>query len=519
MGLYQNFPYTNLHELNLDWLIEQLNKISSSSVLSVNGQTGQVILYENATVQFPNIPENNWTIVRMADGTTRGIYFGADDKAYIVHGATLEAVYSANNQPPYPVTRVNGQTGDITLYQEQFVQLPSLSDINMHNWTLFRNLNNMAEGIQFGEDGSAYIIHGTQRYLIYTTHDAPQGVVESVNGLSGTVVLFTDSQGDITFPAYSNPDFAGWILKRNINGTVLGIGFNEDGTLEFKCGGASYKIYTANDTPDSYVTDPTTALQEVTEDSPSDYWGLLRTTTEGQVGIIFENTNPDNPSVYLAYTDSNDQQQSVQLVTLNDIPQSSVISINSKSGIVTLYGSDIQVSSSDSRTIDQAIENIKQVLCYVENTDIAVHNIAVGDYVLWKNSLYTCSNAITAGDTLSASNLDPSSSTVFDEINQLKTGIGTIAIKKGPIYSPSSINFNLLMKDSICEVNVGQSVTNGPTGAAFYGVVETISVGTGARFCIQKAYRISNGVLVGLYYRCLYWDTSTWSPWKQVTLT
>ena len=519
MGLYQNFPYTNLHELNLDWLIEQLNKISSSSVLSVNGQTGQVTLYENATVQFPNVPEDNWTIIRMADGTTRGIYFGADDKAYIVHGASLEAVYSANNQPPYPVTRVNGQTGDITLYQEQFVQLPSLSDLNMHNWTLFRNLNNMAEGIQFGEDGSAYIIHGTQRYLIYTTHDGPQGVVESVNGLSGTVVLFTDSQGDITFPTYTNPDFAGWILKRNINGTLLGIGFNEDGTLEFKCGGASYKIYTSNDTPDSYVTDPTTALQEVTEDSLSDYWGLLRNTSEGQIGIIFENTNPDTPSVYMAYTDSNDQEQRVQLVTFDDIPQSSVISINSKSGIVTLYGSDIEVSSSDSRTIDQALEDIKQVLCYVENTDIAVHNIAVGDYVLWKNALHTCSNAITAGDSLSASNLTPSSTTAFEQINQLKTQTNKIAIKYGPAYNPASINFNSLALDCVCEVNVGQGVTNGPTGAAFYGVVETISIGSTGRFVIQKAFRVSNGLLIGIYVRNFYRDQSAWSTWKQVTIT
>lgn len=405
MGLYQNFPYTNLHELNLDWLIEQLNKISSSSVLSVNGQTGQVILYENATVNLPAVPEDSWTIVRMADGTTRGIYFGADDKAYIVHGATLEAVYSANNQPPYPVTRVNGQTGDITLYQDQYVQLPSLSDLNMHNWTLFRNLNNMAEGIQFGEDGSAYIIHGTYRYLIYTSHDSPQGIVDSVNGQSGTVVLFTDSQGDITFPAYTNEDFAGWILKRNINGTLLGIGFNEDGTLEFKCGGASYKIYTANDPQEGYVSDPTASLQEVTEDSASDYWGLLRNTSEGQVGLIFENTNPDTPSVSLAYTDSNDQQQVVQLVTFDDIPASSVISVNTKSGIVVLTGEDIKVSTTDTRTLDTAFNDTKEMIAHVENTDTASDNIPAGAYVIWHNDIYVASQAISLGDTLSGSNL------------------------------------------------------------------------------------------------------------------
>ena len=58
MALFENFPYTNLHELNLDWIINELNRIKESAVLSVNGQTGDVILYENATVQFPNVPED-----------------------------------------------------------------------------------------------------------------------------------------------------------------------------------------------------------------------------------------------------------------------------------------------------------------------------------------------------------------------------------------------------------------------------------------------------------------------------
>ena len=440
MGLYQNFPYTNLHELNLDWLIEQLNKISSSSVLSVNGQTGQVILYENATVQFPNVPEDDWTIIRMANGTTRGIYFGNDNKAYIVHGAILEEVYSNNNPPPYPVTRVNGQTGDITLYQDQYVQLPSLSDINMHNWTLFRNLNSMAEGIQFGEDGSAYIIHGNNRYLIYTTHDAPQGVVNSVNGQSGTVILFTDSQGDITFPAYMNEDYAGWILKRSINGTVLGLGFNDDGTLEFKCGGASYKIYTSNDPQDGYVSNPTAELQEVTENSSDNYWGLMRTTTEGQVGIIFNNADPDNPSVLLAYVDSNDQAQTVQLVTVNDLPASGVVSINAKSGIVTLYASDIEMASGDSRTIPQAIVDNQEIMSIVEETNIAVHNINVGDYVIWQNALYICTNAIAIGDTLSASNLTLANTSLTTLIQSLIAKTTPVDVKSLITFYDSPVN-------------------------------------------------------------------------------
>ena len=46
-------PYTNLHELNLDWII---NALKESGVESVNGQSGIVVLYQDATVEFPAIP-------------------------------------------------------------------------------------------------------------------------------------------------------------------------------------------------------------------------------------------------------------------------------------------------------------------------------------------------------------------------------------------------------------------------------------------------------------------------------
>ena len=125
MALFENFPYTNLHELNLDWFINELNRIKESAVLSVNGQTGDVVLYEDATVQFPNISENDWSIIRLANGTKLGIAFD-NGIGYIVHGNTLNQIYSANNPPPYPVSSVNGQTGNVVLYSENTVRLSKI---------------------------------------------------------------------------------------------------------------------------------------------------------------------------------------------------------------------------------------------------------------------------------------------------------------------------------------------------------------------------------------------------------
>lgn len=49
------YPYTNLHELNLDWLIEQLNK--ESPVVSVNGKQGIVTLTGQDINRVPNDTE------------------------------------------------------------------------------------------------------------------------------------------------------------------------------------------------------------------------------------------------------------------------------------------------------------------------------------------------------------------------------------------------------------------------------------------------------------------------------
>ena len=49
------YPYTNLHELNLDWIIEQLNK--ENPVISVNGKQGIVTLTGQDINRAPNNPQ------------------------------------------------------------------------------------------------------------------------------------------------------------------------------------------------------------------------------------------------------------------------------------------------------------------------------------------------------------------------------------------------------------------------------------------------------------------------------
>lgn len=406
MALFENFPYTNLHELNLDWLIDELKRVQSQSVISVNGMTGDVILYENATVQFPNVPEDHWSMIRMANGTTRGIMFGNDNKAYIVHGNLMAEMYAQNNQPPYPVTSVNGQTGDIVLYAQNTVRLPDLDNIALHSWNIFRELNNNYLGIEFNEDGTACLIFNTQRYNIYSVNNPPPYPVTSVNGQTGDITLFTDNNGVVAFPGIDDPNLAGWIIGRTINNTPCYIQLNDDGTLGVTAGVNSFRVYTTDDTSADVINIPTDAV--------TDTWGLIRDTSEGSVGILFSNDDQlTQPEAYIRYVDSMDVVHTEKLLTLADIPSAAgVVSFNGMTGVVQVKGSDLIVSTTDTRTIAQAISDgavtdyaIKGSLAYVENTNTATQNIPEGAYVIWQNAAYISTQAISLGDTLSGTNL------------------------------------------------------------------------------------------------------------------
>lgn len=362
MALFENFPYTNLHELNLDWLINEIKKIEDSQVISVNGQTGEVILYQDAQMLLPSVTDDHWSIGRITDGTYRGIMFGNDNKAYIVHGNMMSQIYGVNNPPPYPVTSVNGETGDVILYSSASVQLPSLNDAQLRNWNLWRDLNGIMRGIQFDDTGKAYLIAGSNRYDFYTSNNPPQYPVTSVNGQTGTVVL-------------------------NI--------------------------------PDAFVDNPAAGELTIAEDIPdASVWALLRETENGYVGIAVN--NGVNPAAYLQIgTGANAQR--IQLLTSADIPASAgVVSINGLTGVVTINGSQIAVSGNDGRSIAAAlaaldsavssaendIDNIRAAFVYDENGNtVAVNNIPAGSYVFWNNGAYKATSAIAIGDTLSSTNL------------------------------------------------------------------------------------------------------------------
>lgn len=401
MALWENFPYSNYHDLNLGWIIQQLKKVEEGSVLSVNGQTGEVVLYQADTMFLPEVDTNVWQIIRTCDGVVCGIHFNKDGNATIVNGNRLIEIYTADNPPPYPVESVNGMTGNVTLFEDRAVRLPDLTNDELHNWNIFRKLNNTDEGIQFGDDGTVYIIHGTNRYPIYSVNNPPPYPVTSVDGATGAVTLYPDE--DIQFNDITVPTTHKIRLFSMLNNKMIGIEIDDNGSAYILNDESRLPIYVEGVNDPSDFIDPESAILEIVDNlTIGTQWGIVRQLQNDKVGFVvaYDNATDD----YKAYMKVNSAM--VQLLTLADIPsQTGVVSINQQTGVVTLTGEDITVTSLDSTTIADALGLIKTAMAIVENGDTATHTIIKGEFVIWNDHMYQAIADIAVGDTLSYLNL------------------------------------------------------------------------------------------------------------------
>ena len=254
---FENFPYTNLHELNLDWILQELktkygpDNLPENIVLSINGQTGHVELFTENLIRLPDVPDNVWNIYRVSDGEAKGIQFDGDG-AYRIYRDQRYRFYDEDNEPDYPVTSVNGQTGDVTI-------------------------------------------------------NIPAQAVRSVNGKTGAVIT-----------PFTNP-----------NGDILALDTN----------------------------------------APGNRWGISRQTSQGNASIVLT-TTANGIQAFLQFAPADGGAVVVTpLLTSAEIPESAgVVSINSKTGVVTLYGSDIYTTLGGNTTIAQDISQLNSGLASETNT-------------------------------------------------------------------------------------------------------------------------------------------------------
>ena len=392
MGLFENFPYTNFHELNLDWIINKLNELGQNAVLSVNGQTGDVILYEHPYVEFPEITNPSWKICRTANGKEVGVYF-ANDHMYFVDGSIISQVYTENDPPPYPVRSVNGQTGDVQLYQEAGIRFPNVPDayFNMRRQINTGDADQAIVGLEVNDAG-AKRIKDNLRYDIYDTGNPPPYPVTSINGQTGAV--------------------------------ILAIPFN------------------APLTDSTWIASQASATHQA---------GMARQTMDGTVSM-YMTSDANHAEAFVKFTSADEQITYIRkLLTTDDIPSGAgVVSVNGLSGVVLITGEQINTNATDGVTINRAIQDLKAADTSLQNADAVLQNsigyvcdgntcaasVAAGQYVILKNStitgcadgLYTAAQAIPANTAIDATYLTAVTGGAANSLNDAIMNIKSITL-------------------------------------------------------------------------------------------
>lgn len=412
MSLFEQFPYTNFHEINLDWLIQQVKNYGESVVLSVNGQTGDVVLYQDPNIVFPDVDNTNWTMTRTANGHNIGIQF-QNGMAYLLFDGSAERIYTTANPPAYPVTSVDGQTGAVQVFPDADTVLPPVDNTRTIMRRQIKDGNNqdIYTGVQ-AEADALKRLSGTNLYTIYDQQNQPPYPVTSVNGSTGAVIL--------AIPFYD----------------------------------VSLQEWTAVDA------------------SPSNIWELSRYTLNGALATLRLTTANGLTEGYLEFFDEGTQTTvTKKILTTDDIPSSAgVVSLNGQTGVVSLYGDTMPIESgsaysvkditddlntrlgtaentitqhgTDIGTNQTNIEKVKADIAIVENTNNATHNITAGQYVMWKGDLYQATANISTGAGLSGSNLSAVPNGGVNELNNKITNhsLGTITQLNRTELTPSDPN-------------------------------------------------------------------------------
>lgn len=408
MGLFEQFPFTNFHQLNLDWILQQVKNMSEHAVLSVNGQTGEVILYQSENIVFPDVDSDQWRMVRVADGHTAGVLFN-QDYMYVMYDNTADRVYTMNHPPAYPVTSVDGQTGDVTVFPNAATRLPDVTDdyTNIRRQIVTGGTQNIV-GIELKQN-KAYRMKDQYRYEMYDSDNPPPYPVSSVNGQTGAVIL----------------------------------------AIPF----------------DSPLTDSTWMATEPSADHTA---GLARETVDGTVEIYTVTTGTD-AAAWISFVSADDQYSyTKKLLTTDDIPSSSgVVSLNGMTGVVTLTGSDLYIDNSHNITIPAVVDQLQKDLAILVSGNTAAVNVTAGQYVVVHGStitgvsdgLYTAVNNVSSGTPFTAADLAAIPAGGLNDLGAqvatLNSNISTKAnIINKSLQANSSVSFNAseLPHSYICTV-------------------------------------------------------------------
>lgn len=196
------YPWTNLHELNLDWILGQMRQLTkqiakftglTASAHSVPYGTDPTVNITGGTGNDPynldfGIPEPASSAVTTVNGQSGAVVLTASD----IGLGNVDNVqqYSASNPPPYPVTSVNGQTGAVT------VTAPVTSVNGMTGDVIVSGGGGQGDVLSVnGKNGVVVLdksdigLGNVDNVQQYSASNPPPYPVTSVNGLTGDITV------------------------------------------------------------------------------------------------------------------------------------------------------------------------------------------------------------------------------------------------------------------------------------------------------------------------------------------
>lgn len=196
------YPWTNLHELNLDWILSQIRQLTkqiakftglTATAHSVPYGTDPTVDITGGTGNDPynldfGIPESASSAVNTVNGQSGDVVLTASD----IGLGNVDNVqqYSATNPPPYPVTSVNGMTGSVT------VTAPVTSVNGMTGDVIVSGGGGQGDVLSVNGQNGVVVLDKTDIGLgnvdnvqQYSATNPPPYPVTSVNGQTGAVTV------------------------------------------------------------------------------------------------------------------------------------------------------------------------------------------------------------------------------------------------------------------------------------------------------------------------------------------
>ena len=201
------YPYTNMTQINLDWIMKELRKKVNSLVASVNGKTGDVVLTASDVGALPDTYTPPAAPVDSVNGQTGTVVLDYSD---------VGALPDTYTPPAAPVQSVNTQTGDVVLpvppsggTTGQVLAKDTNTDYD-YSWQTVSG-GGAVDSVN-GQTGTV-VLNANDVGALPNTYTAP---VSSVNGLTGTVTLSAGTVGALGIQKAADATSVG--TQYNLNG-------------------------------------------------------------------------------------------------------------------------------------------------------------------------------------------------------------------------------------------------------------------------------------------------------------